>query len=64
MECSVPSSIDLPYGNGADYDMEAPMAFRRERNWFLSFVMTPFKDIDVRAVEEPAPRQPRRRRDR
>jgi hypothetical protein len=30
------------------------MAFRRERYWFLSFMMTPFKDIDNRATEQPA----------
>ena len=32
--------------------LNAPMAFRRERNWFLSFVMAPFKDVDQRATEE------------
>ena len=56
----MPSSIDVPLNN-ADYD--APMAFRRERYWFLSFMMTPFKDIDNRATEQPArePGKPRRR---
>jgi hypothetical protein len=56
----MPSSIDVPLNN-ADYD--APMAFRRERYWFLSFMMTPFKDIDNRATEEPA-REPGNRRRR
>ena len=57
----MPSSIDVPLNNAADYD--APMAFRRERYWFLSFMMTPFKDIDNRATEQPArePGTPRRR---
>jgi hypothetical protein len=51
----MPSSIDVPLSSAADYD--APMAFRRERYWFLSFMMTPFKDIDNRATEPAAPRQ-------
>lgn len=58
----MPSPIDLPLGNAADYDVEAPLAFRRERHWFLSFMMTPFKDIDRRAVEDAEPRQPPKRR--
>ena len=45
----MPSSIDVP--TNTDYD--APMAFRRERYWFLSFMMTPFKDLDNRATEDP-----------
>jgi hypothetical protein len=47
----MPSSIDVSLSTAADYD--APMAFRRERYWFLSFMMTPFKDIDNRAAEQP-----------
>jgi hypothetical protein len=47
----MPSSIDVSLNSAADY--YAPMAFRRERFWFLSFMMTPFKDIDNRAMEEP-----------
>jgi hypothetical protein len=52
----MPSSIDVPMNT--DYD--APMAFRRERYWFLSFMTAPFKDIDNRASEEPA-REPGQR---
>ena len=48
----MPSSNNNPLNNANDYD--APMAFRRERYWFLSFMMTPFKDIDNRAAEQPA----------
>ena len=48
--------------NATDYN--APMAFRRERYWFLSFMMTPFKDIDNRAAEQVVPQQPRQRRGR
>jgi hypothetical protein len=55
----MPSSIDVPL-NTADYD--APMAFRRERYWFLSFMTTPFKDIDNRATEQPDARPPGKRR--
>jgi hypothetical protein len=47
----MPSSNNIALNNAADYN--APMAFRRERFWFLSFMMTPFKDIDNRATEEP-----------
>lgn len=54
----MPSSIDVSLDSPADYALDAPMAFRRERFWFISFVMTPFKDIDQRAVEETAPRRP------
>ena len=61
-EFAVPSSIDVPLGRLTDYTVEAPMAFRRERNWFLSFLMTPFKDIDQRAAEMEQPRQPGKRR--
>ena len=60
----MPSSIDLLLGDDAEYAMEAPLAFRRERNWFLSFVMTPFQDIDNRAVADPTRSQPRKRRGR
>jgi hypothetical protein len=56
----MPSSIDVTLSSAADYD--APMAFRRERYWFLSFMMTPFKDLDNRATEQAAPRQPGKRR--
>jgi hypothetical protein len=47
----MPPSNNASLNNAADYN--APMAFRRERFWFLSFMMTPFKDIDNRAMEEP-----------
>jgi hypothetical protein len=63
MESAVPSSIDIPLDSRTDYALDAPMAFRRERFWFISFLMTPFKDIDQRAVEQPAPlRRPKQRR--
>lgn len=52
----MPSSIDLPHSSLDP--MDAPMAFRRQRRWFLSFVMTPFLDVDSRAVADPAPRPP------
>jgi hypothetical protein len=58
----MPSSIDVPRNNTADYD--APMAFRRERYWFLSFMMTPFKDIDNRAAEQPDAGNAGKRRNR
>jgi hypothetical protein len=60
----VPSSIDIPFDRAADHAPDAPCAFRRERFWFISFVMTPFKDIDQRAVEQAEPRRPVRRRRR
>ena len=60
----MPSSIDIPLGYVADYAIDAPMAFRRKRRWFLSFVMMPFKDIDGRAVEDPAPAPSGKRRGR
>ena len=47
----MPSLNNNSSNNVNDYN--APMAFRRERYWFLSFMMTPFKDIDNRAMEEP-----------
>ena len=47
----MPSSNNVSLNNAADYN--APMAFRRERYWFLSFMMTPFKDLDNRATEDP-----------
>ncbi len=65
MEATMPSSIDVPRGNAGEYAMDAPMAFRRQRFWFISFVMTPFKDLDDRAMlEQSAPRQPGKRRSR
>jgi hypothetical protein len=57
----MPSSIDVPL-NTADYD--APMAFRRERYWFLSFMTTPFKDIDDRATEQWSDHKPGEQRRR
>jgi hypothetical protein len=62
MESSVPSSIDLPRSSASEYN--APMAFRREPYWFLSFVMTPFKDIEPRAVDDQTRRQAASRRGR
>jgi hypothetical protein len=56
MECSMPSSIDIPLGPVTDYSAHAPMAFRRQRLWFLSFVMAPFQDLDSRAIEDTTPR--------
>jgi len=47
----MPPSNNLSLHNATDYN--APMAFRRERYWFLSFMMTPFKDLDNRATEDP-----------
>lgn len=64
MEPILPSSIDIPLDSAADFALDAPMAFRRERFWFISFVMTPFKDIDQRAVEDAAPRRARKPRGR
>ncbi len=60
----MPSSIDVPLGNAGDYVMDAPMGFRRQRYWFLSFVMTPFKDMDQRALDQTTPRQPKKSRGR
>ena len=60
MELSV--AFDVPHGSVNEYN--APMAFRRQPYWFLSFVMTPFKDIDGRAVEDPNQRPRNRRRGR
>jgi len=62
MESRVPASIDVPHNSVGEYN--APMGFRRQPYWFLSFVMTPFKDIDQRAVEDPTPRRTARRRGR
>ena len=62
MESSVPSSIDVPRGSANGYN--APMAFRRQPYWFLSFVMTPFKDIEPRTVEDETRRQAAKRRGR
>jgi hypothetical protein len=58
----MPSSTNLAFNNNADFDNNAPMAFRRERFWFISFVMTPFRDIDQRAVVQPLPNQSNNRR--
>ena len=64
MENSVPSSIDVPFA-AADYAKDdAHFAFRRQPFWFLSFVMTPFKDIDSRTVEDRAPRRAKQARGR
>ncbi len=52
----MPSSIDMPMDNSDERAMKGLMGFRRERYWFLNFVMTPFKDIDHRTVPESAPR--------
>ena len=60
----MPSSIDIPLNGAADYAIDSPMSFRRQRFWFLNFVMTPFKDVDARAVEDTAPRKPAKRRGR
>ena len=57
----MPSSIDMPMNNSDEHAMKALMSFRRERYWFLNFIMTPFKDIDHRTVPESAPRLPARR---
>ena len=48
----MPASIDIPLDRVVNYDMETPLAFRRQRNWLIGFVMGPFKDIDGRAVED------------
>ena len=45
------ASTNTPMMN-AEQGLDAPMGFRRERNWFLSFVMAPFKDVDQRATDE------------
>ncbi len=55
----MPSSIDVPRNSASEYNV--PMAFRRERYWFLSFVMTPFKDIEPRTLDDRMPRQRARR---
>jgi hypothetical protein len=62
MEFSVPYLIDVPRGSASEYNI--PMGFRRQPYWFLSFVMTPFKDIDDRAADEPSQRTRARRRGR
>jgi hypothetical protein len=54
----MPSSIDTQANTP---DTNTPMGFRRDRNWFLSFLMTPFKDIDQRATEDNLARQSTRR---
>lgn len=55
----MPSSIDVSLSSANEYN--PPMAFRRQPYWFLSFVMTPFKDIEPRTQDEPRPRQAARR---
>lgn len=60
----MPSSIDIPLSGAAEDAAEAPMAFRRERYWFLSFLMTPFRDIDNRVAEDAASVRPAKRRSR
>ena len=40
------------------------MAFRRQRFWFLSFVMTPFKDLDQRTMDPSTRHQPGQQRAR
>ncbi len=55
MEPRVPSSTNLLRNSAGEYT--APMSFRRERYWFLSFVMTPFKDIEPRTVDDRPSRQ-------
>lgn len=59
----MPSSVDVQINPAADYATDAPMAFRRQTNWFVSFLMMPFRDIDQRAVLEPS-HQPRNGRGR
>jgi hypothetical protein len=59
MEPSVPSSTDVLRRSASEYN--APLSFRRERYWFLSFVMTPFKDIEPRTVDDRPSRQGARR---
>ena len=58
----MPSSIDVSLNSANEYN--APMGFRRQPYWFLSFVMTPFKDIEPRTQDERGPRQAARRRGR
>ncbi|HEX3862565.1 MAG TPA: hypothetical protein VHY35_12800 [Stellaceae bacterium] len=60
----MPSSIDTPMNSTIDHAMNTPMGFRRERFWFLNFVMTPFKDVDKRATEDTTERKPRSRSSR
>jgi hypothetical protein len=59
MEASVPSSTDVLRNSASEYNV--PMSFRRQRYWFLSFVMTPFKDVEPRTVDDRATRQSTRR---
>ena len=51
----MPPVIDVPRYSASEYN--APMGFRRQPYWFLSFVMTPFKDIEPRTVDDRALRQ-------
>jgi len=55
----VPSSTDVLRSSASDYNV--PMSFRRQRYWFLSFVMTPFKDVEPRTVDDRPGRQRTRR---
>ena len=60
----MPSSIDVPF-SAADYAKDyTHFAFRRQPFWFLSFVMTPFKDIDGRTVDDRAARRAEKSRGR
>ena len=58
----MPSAADIPPKGTPEYATESPMAFRRKRFWFLSFLMTPFRDIDNRIMDQPTPREPGKRR--
>jgi hypothetical protein len=51
MERTVASANNTQRING-EQNINSQLGFRQERNWFLSFVMAPFKDIDQRATEE------------
>lgn len=46
----MPSSTNVLRRSANEYN--PPMSFRRDRYWFLSFVMTPFKDIEPRTVDD------------
>jgi len=59
----MPSSIDVPFGV-TEYDMDEPLGFRRQPFWFLTFLMTPFKDVEPRTVEDTRPTRIKQRRDR
>ena len=53
LETDMPSTIDMSRGHSTLY-VDGAASFRRERNWFLSFLMTPFKDMDQRAIDQAA----------